>query len=104
MVLERLELEPLVVTEVLGIEQPQLLAPGQAGVPCFLEDFVFLATDLIYGFVEMLTDVKPIMHDFGLRGVRRHGGRVGRPHVDGGRLDLGGLLFGQGLPQSSAPA
>lgn len=95
---ERLELEPLGVLEFFGIEQPSLLAAGQALVALLLEGGVLPSAHLIHGSVEMLTDVKPVMNKLGLRSMRRHGSRIGRPSVDDRRLDLRRLLFRQGLP------
>lgn len=87
MVFQRFKFDPAFFTQVLWIEQPQLLAACQAVIALAFERLVFLATHLVDCFVEVFAEVKAVMHDLCLRGVGLH--RVGkrRPHVDGHRFD-----------------
>ena len=96
---QRFELQPFVVAQVLRIEEPKLFGPCECLVSILLQGFVFLTSNLVDGLIEVLADVEPVMHDFGLRGVLLDTVLEGFPHVDRHRFDVLFLLGREGLPE-----
>jgi hypothetical protein len=78
--------------------QPEELGVLEALVAFFQKTAVLVATDFIDRLVEVLGDMKTVVHDFGLRGGLAGGGGEAGPHVHSGRLDFFALGLRQTLP------
>ena len=93
------KVEPAVFAQVLWVEKPKLLAAFQMLVAGLLQRLVFLTANLVDRLVQVLADMKAVVDDLRLLGVRFRRVDVGWPYIHRDRLHLALLLLRNGLPQ-----
>lgn len=84
-----------------GALKPEELCIGKALV-CLLKQLAMsLTPHLINGFIEVLRDVKTVMHNLGFWDCSLHGGNECSPHVQAHSLHLLELLFMKALKEAN---
>ena len=93
------KVDDVFVREMVFTEQPELSRPFQPSILPALKFLVLHPADLVHRFIEMLADMKLVVHDFSLRSQLASGFLVGARHVHGNRSNLLALAFRQRFPE-----